>query len=100
MPYEESFAALSHPLRQDILKALGTSPASVRELTDQLPVSQPVMSQHLKVLREAGLVSSTPDGKKNIYRVDPEALAKLRAFLEQHWLTALQNLTPKEDDHA
>ncbi len=100
MPYEESFSALGHPLRQDILKALGTSPASVRELTDQLPVSQPVISQHLKVLRDAGLVSSTPKGTKNIYRLDPEALQQLRAYLDQHWLTALQNLAPEEAKDA
>lgn len=99
MPYEESFAALGHPLRQNILKALGTSPASVRELTDQMPVSQPVMSQHLKVLRDAGLVSLTPQGKKNIYHLEPEALAALRAYLDQHWLAALQNIDqePKDD---
>lgn len=97
MPYEDSFAALGHPLRQDILKALGTAPASVRELTDQLPVSQPVMSQHLKVLREAGLVSLTPQGKKNIYHLDPAALAKLRAYLDQHWLNALQSLDGGDD---
>jgi len=99
MPYEESFMALGHPLRQDILKALGVAPASVRELTDQMPVSQPVMSQHLKVLRQAGLVSLTPQGKKNIYTIDTEALAKLRAYLDQHWLNALKNLDTSETPH-
>lgn len=98
MTYENQFAALGHPLRQDILTALGAAPASVRELTDQFSVSQPVMSQHLKVLRDAGLVSSTPIGKKNIYRVDPEVLAQLRAYLEQHWLSALQNITAEEPE--
>lgn len=96
MTYENQFAALGHPLRQDILKALGVAPASVRELTDQLPVSQPVMSQHLKVLREAGLVSLTPQGKKNIYAIDPAALAALRAYLDQHWLHALKTLEQSE----
>lgn len=99
MPYENSFTALGHPVRQDILTALKVGPASVRELTDQIDVSQPVMSQHLKVLREAGLVSLTPHGKKNIYRIDPEALAQLRAFLEQHWLNALKNLDTSETSH-
>ena len=96
MTYENRFAALGHPLRQDILKSLGAAPASVRELTDQMPVSQPVMSQHLKVLREAGLVTLTPQGKKNIYRLDPDALAALRAYLDQHWLNALQTLDRQE----
>ncbi|MFK8017800.1 MAG: ArsR/SmtB family transcription factor [Gammaproteobacteria bacterium] len=96
MTYETQFAALGNPIRQNILNALAQSPASVRELTDQIAVSQPVMSQHLKVLREADLVQITPRGKKNIYRLDPDALSKLRAYLEQHWLAALQNLDPKE----
>lgn len=96
MPYENSFAALSHPLRQDILTTLGAAPASVRELTDQMSVSQPVMSQHLKVLRDAGLVSLTPRGARNIYQVEPEALAALRSYLDQHWLTALQGLGRKD----
>jgi len=95
MSYEIQFAALGNPVRQDIITALAASPASVRELTDQIPVSQPVMSQHLKVLRDAELVHSTPQGKKNIYRLDPDALAKLRAYLEQHWLAALQNIAPE-----
>jgi len=90
------FAALGHAVRQDILHALAVRPASVRELTDQIAVSQPVMSQHLKVLREAELVQLTPQGKRNIYRLDPTALAKLRTYLEQHWLAALQNIAPQD----
>lgn len=92
MTYESQFAALSHPLRQQILTALQTEPASVRALTDQIAVSQPVMSQHLKVLREAGLISATPQGMKRIYKIEPKGLEDLRRFLEQHWLSALQEL--------
>ncbi|MFK7887837.1 MAG: ArsR/SmtB family transcription factor [Gammaproteobacteria bacterium] len=97
MSYEEQFSALGNPIRQSIINALAARPASVRELTDQIAVSQPVMSQHLKVLRDAELVQSTPQGKKNIYRLDPDALAKLRAYLEQHWLAALNNIAPREE---
>lgn len=92
MSYETQFAALSHPLRQQILNKLSDGDASVRQLTDILPASQPVISQHLKVLKEAGLVSASAVGMKNIYRIEPEGLKELRAFLEQHWLTALSGL--------
>ena len=64
----------------------------MRALTDILPASQPVISQHLKVLKEAGLVSASAVGMKNIYRIEPEGLAELRAFLEQHWLASLTGL--------
>jgi len=97
MTYESQFMALGHPIRQSILHALAKQPASVRELTDQIAVSQPVMSQHLKVLRAAELVHLTPQGKKNIYRLDPAALAQLRSYLEEHWLAALQNAGPRDD---
>ena len=99
MPYEEAFAALSHPLRQQILNALETTPATVRELTDQLDASQPVVSQHLKVLRETGLVAATPDGVKRVYHIRPDRLQELRAFLEAHWKKALTGLAedPPQD---
>lgn len=97
MTYENQFAALSHPLRQQILTALQVEPASVRQLTDKMDVSQPVVSQHLKVLREAGLISATPQGMKRIYKIEPKGLADLRTFLEQHWLSALQGLEIPDD---
>ena len=97
MTYENQFAALSHPLRQQILDALQVQTASVRELTDQMEVSQPVVSQHLKVLRDAGLISATPDGMKRIYKIEAERLEELRQFLSQHWLTSLQNIEADDD---
>jgi DNA-binding transcriptional ArsR family regulator len=97
MPYEDGFAALSHPIRQRILLELRDSPATVRALTDAIDASQPVVSQHLKVLREAGLVSATPDGMKRIYRIEPDGLRDLRRFLEQHWLAALRDLDRPDD---
>ena len=92
MPYELQFAALGHPLRQQILTSLGEHGASVRELTDALPASQPVISQHLKTLREAGLVSAQAEGAKRIYRAEPEALADLKAYLEARWAAMLGGL--------
>ncbi|WP_342078316.1 metalloregulator ArsR/SmtB family transcription factor [Yoonia sp. SS1-5] len=96
MPYEDQFSALSHPLRQNILHLLTRAPASVGDLTDQLDASQPVVSQHLKVLREAGLIRVTPDGMRRIYRIETDSLEALRHYLQQHWLAALGDLGPKD----
>ena len=92
MPYEDQFAALSHPLRQKILDALQSAPSTVRELTDRFDTSQPVMSQHLKVLRDAGLVDATPQGTSRLYRIEEAQLNALRNFLEEHWQNKLKQL--------
>ena len=98
MPYESHFAALAHPLRQQILDRLTQAPASVRELTDVLEASQPVVSQHLKVLRDTGLVTVTPEGAKSIHQVNAKELNLLRAHLEQHWQMSLDRLEDMLDD--
>jgi DNA-binding transcriptional ArsR family regulator len=92
MPYEDQFAALAHPLRQDILNELQAGPLSVRNLTISLATSQPVMSQHLKVLREAGLVVAVPQGTSRIYHIEEAKLDALRSFLEDHWRQKLKQL--------
>lgn len=97
MPYEEMFTALSHPLRQQILDALRVQPASVRELTDGLTASQPVVSQHLKVLRDAGLVSARAEGTRRIYSVETEGLRQLRLFLEQRWRGVIEAVAEDKD---
>lgn len=96
MAYEKTFSALAHPARQKILLTLRDRRASVRELTDHLGGSQPAVSQHLKVLREAGLVEAEAQGMKRLYRLKPEALAELKAFLEAYWTDFLTELD-KED---
>ncbi|MEM6384536.1 MAG: metalloregulator ArsR/SmtB family transcription factor [Pseudomonadota bacterium] len=98
MPYESKFAALAHPLRQKILTSLGDAPKSVRELTDDFSLSQPAISQHLKVLREAGLIEGQTHGAKNIYAPRPESLGDLRRYIEQHWAAILQSLDDDEED--
>ena len=98
MPYEEQFAALAHPLRQKIITELMIRGASVRELTDTLAASQPVVSQHLRVLKEAGFVSAEPQGMKRIYHIEPERLRELRAYLQQHWLKMVHDLGDDDDD--
>jgi DNA-binding transcriptional ArsR family regulator len=92
MSYELQFAALSNPIRQQILTELQVNPATVRELTEKIGASQPVVSQHLKVLRDAGLVDATPSGVKRIYHIEEAQLRDLRDFLENHWKTALSTL--------
>ncbi|WP_417309626.1 ArsR/SmtB family transcription factor [Devosia sp.] len=100
MPYEDKLQALAHPLRQQILLALRTEPVSVRGLTDRLDASQPVISQHLKVLREAGLVSARPEGMKRIYQIEPEGLTQLRRFLESQWTQLLGDLGADDESGA
>ncbi len=97
MAYEEQFAALSHPLRQQILTAVQAQPLSVRDLTDVLGVSQPVVSQHLKVLREAGLIDASAEGTRRIYRIEKAGLAALRDYLTAHWGKVLGALDGKAD---
>jgi len=92
MPYENQFAALAHPLRQKILNALQSAPSTVRDLTDRFETSQPVMSQHLKVLREAGLVGATPQGASRLYHIEEAQLSALRLFLQEHWQNKLKQL--------
>ncbi len=77
--------ALGDPTRRHVLELLHGGERTVRELTDDLPVSQPAVSQHLKVLREAGLVTARPDGARRLYRVDLDGLAEVRAYVDGFW---------------
>jgi len=72
-----------------VFERLRAGPSPVGRLADGLPVSRPAVSQHLKVLKEAGLVSEEQDGTRRIYRIDPHGLGALRAWLDQFWETAL-----------
>lgn len=84
-----ALGALGDPTRRAIFELLVTRPAAVGELAGQLPVSRPAVSQHLKVLKEAGLVVDSAVGTRRLYRVDPDGVAALRAYLDQLWDTAL-----------
>jgi len=85
MTYEASLFALSDPTRRAIFEQLREGPKTVGEIAETFPVSRAAVSQHLKVLREAGLVSETPDGTKRIYRAEAEGLMALRSYLEGFW---------------
>jgi DNA-binding transcriptional ArsR family regulator len=82
--------ALSDPTRRWIMARLAERPCSVAELADGLPVSRPAVSQHLKVLRDSGLVDFEPAGTRNLYRLEPRGVQELRGWLDQLWDTALE----------
>jgi DNA-binding transcriptional ArsR family regulator len=82
--------ALAEPMRRQVLEVLRAGPRSVGELTDAVPVSQSAVSQHLRVLREAGLVTERREGTRRLYRVDPDGLSSLRAYLDGFWDDALE----------
>jgi DNA-binding transcriptional ArsR family regulator len=83
------FSALADPTRRAIFERVARRPRAVGELADELPVSRPAVSQHLKVLKEAGLVSDTALGNRRIYSVDPSGVGALRAYLDGFWNDAL-----------
>jgi DNA-binding transcriptional ArsR family regulator len=87
--YEEAMNALGDPTRRAIFEQLADGPKPVGELARSLPVSRPAVSQHLRVLRRAGLVSERPLGTRRVYRIDPEGVVALRAYFERFWDRAL-----------
>ena len=82
-------AALGDPTRRTIFERVAAQPAAVGELARGLPVSRPAVSQHLRVLKEAGLVRETSEGTRRIYRLDPRGIAAMRDWLDAHWAAAL-----------
>ena len=84
-----AFAALAEPMRQAIIERLAERPLSVGELAARLPVTRPAVSQHLKVLKDAGLVRDRAEGTRRVYRIDPAGLGAIREWLDRHWEQAL-----------
>jgi DNA-binding transcriptional ArsR family regulator len=91
MAYSTVLAALSDPTRRAVFERLRAGPASVREIADGLPVSRPAVSQHLKALREAGLVRDEPRGSARIYSIHRPGLRDLRDWVDSFWDEALEN---------
>ena len=89
MAYAEALTALADPTRRAILERLRNGARPVGEIARGLPVSRPAVSQHLRVLRAAGLVSERREGTRNLYRVEPDGLADLREWVEEFWDAAL-----------
>jgi len=84
------FMALSDPTRRRVFERLQSGGRSVGELARGLPVSRPAVSQHLRVLKAAGLVSDRAAGTRRVYHIDPRGLAAIRAWLDQFWDVAMQ----------
>ena len=88
--YGSTIEALADPTRRAVLEHLRRGPQAVGELAAHLPVSRPAVSQHLKVLKGAGLVTDRADGTRRLYAVRPEGLEALRSWLEDFWTAALR----------
>jgi DNA-binding transcriptional ArsR family regulator len=87
--YEQAVTALADPTRRAVFERLRAGPAAVGELADGLPVSRPAVSQHLKVLKGAGLVADEREGTRRLYRIEPAGLAALRDYVNSFWDEAL-----------
>jgi DNA-binding transcriptional ArsR family regulator len=85
MTYGTALAALADPTRRSVFERLQGGPASVGEIAADLPVSRPAVSQHLKVLKAAGLVRDEADGTRRVYEADPAGLAELRGWIDRFW---------------
>ncbi len=96
MAYEMSLATLADPTRRAVFERLRSGPASVGEIARDMPVSRPAVSQHLKALKDAGLVRDEPRGTARIYRIHAEGLRELRDWLDGFWDDALTRFK----DHA
>ena len=99
----DRWAALGDPTRRTIFARLATAPRAVGELADTLPVSRPAVSQHLKILKDAGLVLDMRAGSRRIYRVNVDGLNQMRAELETFWnatLTAYKQLVEQSSSGA
>src|ERR1700761_6800317 len=90
MTYQNAFAALSDDTRRAVFERLTSGPQPVGQIAKGMPVSRPAISQHLKVLKEAGLVTDRAEGTRRVYSIDPKGLGALRRYLDQFWDQALE----------
>jgi DNA-binding transcriptional ArsR family regulator len=95
-----ALAALADPTRRAIFEQLGNGPRSVGAIARGLPISRPAVSQHLKQLKEAGLVTDHADGTRRIYQIDPAGLGVLRQWLDRFWDDALAAFKAEADKEA
>ena len=101
MTDDRVFAALADPTRRAVFEKIAEQPQTVGALAAQLPVSRPAVSQHLKILKDAGLVADEPRGTARIYSIDPHGLGPIRRWLDEQWERSLANfkkLAEQEDD--
>ena len=96
-----AFVALADPTRRQLFERLARRPMAVGALARGLPITRPAFSQHLKVLKEAGLVADHAEGTRRVYRIDPRGLEAMRHYLDRFWdraLVALKAAAEEEDD--
>ena len=86
---DSGLGLLGDSTRRAIFELLARRPSSVGELAEQLPISRPAVSQHLRVLKDGGLVVSEAQGTRRVYRLNPEGITALRAYLDRIWTDAL-----------
>jgi len=91
MAYDSALRCLSDPTRRRVFERLRSGPKSVAILARGLPVSRPAVSQHLKALKEAGLVIDRSEGARRVYHIDPDGLGELRRWIDQFWDDALES---------
>jgi DNA-binding transcriptional ArsR family regulator len=99
MALAAAFTALADPTRREIFERVSVRPRAVGELAQELPVSRPAVSQHLKVLSDAGLVTVRPDGTRRFYELDPQGLAGLRDYLDGFWQRSLSAYARAAEQH-
>jgi DNA-binding transcriptional ArsR family regulator len=87
--YQNGFSALADPTRRAIFERLARGPRAVGELAGEFPVSRPAVSQHLRVLKDAGLVTDRRDGNRRLYAVNPHGVEAMRAYFDTFWSDAL-----------
>jgi len=98
MAYEMALAALSDPTRRLVFERILTAPRPVSVIAEGMPVSRPAVSQHLKVLKEAGLITERRNGTRRLYAANPQALGELRAAIEAMWHEALGSMAAALDE--
>jgi DNA-binding transcriptional ArsR family regulator len=97
----QGFVALSDPTRRAIFERLAKRPSAVGDLAKRFPVSRPAVSQHLKVLKQAGLVTSQQEGTRRLYQLNPAGVEAMRAYLDRFWdqaLAAFKKAAEEDED--
>jgi DNA-binding transcriptional ArsR family regulator len=97
--YEVVLESLADPTRREILNLLRDKPSSVQQIADQLPVSRPAVSQHLRILKNAGVVTSSADGTRRVYQVTPDGFEVLRQWLDVMWRDVLDSFADFARNH-
>jgi DNA-binding transcriptional ArsR family regulator len=96
----DGWSLLGDASRRAIIERLSRSPCSVAQLADDMPISRPAVSQHLKLLRDAGIVRDEPRGRQRVYSIDAARLERYRRQLDQFWFDALGNVASTDEEEG